>query len=413
MSPINPAQQKPSAPDGKPSERTKEGIRIPLWWGLVALIMAALVYGPIQYALTYGQKPVAQQEPQAEPKTAATEATQPKPEPEKAEPAKSASEAPVQAEAAKPAPVEAAHPKEEPTQAEPSKLAAVETPQPKEEPARAESAKPAAVEAVQPKEEPQKAEPAKSAAAEVEPPKQEPAQSEPVKQAAVAPVEEPAKPAAAVTAQAQPESAQAAKPQEAAPSNQKVALTKPAEKLKVDDAIFYRIEGQDQQGRVASFDFITLTNEYKWALGSSSRVVSSGKLIPESQTADRLFPPKVREALSGVSDVVAVGLASQEGKRSEEEARAAARSKTAAAWLKKVAKPEAGVWTLTLGQYDEKACKSKEDSESSFDRPVLFVSIRSKADGVNLQEALAEAIGGHSNLPSRDCYSRFDLAKVR
>jgi hypothetical protein len=32
--------------------------------------------------------------------------------------------------------------------------------------------------------------------------------------------------------------------------------------------------------------------------------------------------------------------------------------------------------------------------------------VRAKADGANLQEALADAISGHDNLPSRECYSR-------
>ena len=50
---------------------------------------------------------------------------------------------------------------------------------------------------------------------------------------------------------------------------------------------------------------------------------------------------------------------------------------------------------------------------SSFERPVIFAGVRAKADGANLQEALADAISGHDNLPSRGCYSRFDLDKIR
>jgi hypothetical protein len=32
---------------------------------------------------------------------------------------------------------------------------------------------------------------------------------------------------------------------------------------------------------------------------------------------------------------------------------------------------------------------------------------------MNLKEALADAISGHDNLPSRSCYSGFDLEKIR
>ncbi len=47
------------------------------------------------------------------------------------------------------------------------------------------------------------------------------------------------------------------------------------------------------------------------------------------------------------------------------------------------------------------------------ERPLILAGVRAKAEGANLQEALASAIGGHDNLPSRECYSRFDMAKMR
>ena len=81
-------------------------------------------------------------------------------------------------------------------------------------------------------------------------------------------------------------------------------------------------------------------------------------------------------------------------------------------WIKKVSKPDLALWTLTLGQYD-KACKHQEDADSSFERPVIFAGVRSKVGDTNLQEALADAISGHDNLPSRECYSRFDLEKIQ
>ena len=194
---------------------------------------------------------------------------------------------------------------------------------------------------------------------------------------------------------------------------QPVALPKnPAEKQKVENAVVFRIDGKDKEGRPAAFDFVVLSNDYVWALGSTSQVVSGGKVIREAETANRIFAPKVRDALAGASDVIGVGLASKDGIRSEEEARALARSKTVATWITKVAKPETALWALTLGQYD-KGCKLQEDKDLSFERPVLFVGVRSKAEGANLQEALANALNGHDNLPNRECYSRFDMEKVR
>ncbi len=185
-----------------------------------------------------------------------------------------------------------------------------------------------------------------------------------------------------------------------------------AAREKVENAFFFRIDGKDKLGRAAAFDFIILTDGYTWVKGSTSEVVSGDRVIPEAEVADHVLSPKVRNSLGSASDLIAVGLASQEGQRTQEEARAAARSQTVAGWIRQVVNPEIALWTLTLGQYD-KACKHQEDADSSFERPVLFVGVRSKAEGANLQEALANAVGGHDNLPSRECYSRFDMEKIR
>jgi hypothetical protein len=318
-------QQKAYDPNKKEPE--KEPIKIPAWWSFVALIIAGLVFLPIQYANIHSKKPAAQEEPAAK-----------------------------QAETPGPATADAPQPKQSVEKAEQSKPA----PEPALEAKQAEKPAPAAAEAPQPKQSVEKAEPAKPA----------------------------------------PEQA----------SIQKAASSKaPVEKQKVEDAIYYRVDGKDKQGREASFAFIMLTNGYAWAKGSSSAVFLSGKAIPD---ASRLFAPKLRDSLTRMSDVIAVGLATDEGKRVEEEARALARSKTFASWVKKVVKPSVPLWILTLGQF-EKACKVQEDKDLNFDQPVLFVGVQSKAEGTNLQEALADAVGGRANFPGRECYSRFDLLKVR
>ena len=214
------------------------------------------------------------------------------------------------------------------------------------------------------------------------------------------------KPAAAVPAPVVTAPVQAPAPVAEAP------VKKHAEKQKVENAFFFRVDGKDSQGQPATFDFIMLTNEFTWVKGSTTQVISGDKVIPETEAADRVLTQQVRDSLSSASDLIAVGLASSEGERTQEEARALDRAKTVSHWMSKVSKPEMALWTLTLGQYD-KACKEQEDTDSSFERPVIFAGVRSKADGANLQEALADAISGHDNLPSRGCYSRFDLEKIR
>ena len=68
-------------------------------------------------------------------------------------------------------------------------------------------------------------------------------------------------------------------------------------KQKVENAFFYRIDGKDKQGHAAAFfDFIILTNDYTWVIGSTSEVVSNGGAIPEEAVADRVLTQQVRDS---------------------------------------------------------------------------------------------------------------------
>ncbi len=370
-----------SDPNKKQPVEEKKPIEIPAWWAIVALVMAGLVFLPIQYANKYAKKADAPAEAQAKP-AAAEPASAGQAETQATRAAEQ--EAPAKPSVAETAPLAKQETEQAAAQAKPSVAEAA--PATKQEVVQAEA---------QPKPKATEAAPAVK--------QEETKVKQPVEQAATQP-----KPVVADAASAAKQDVAQPKP-EVKP----VALPKtPAEKLKVDNALVFRVDGKDKQGKAAAFDFIILSNDYAWASGSANRVTANGKLIPEGEAANRIFAPKVREALAGASDLIAIGLASKDGIRTEEEARALARSKTVAGWITKVAKPETGLWALTLGQYG-KACKLQEDKDLSFERPVLFVGVRSKADGANLQEALASALGSHDNLPSRDCYSRFDIEKVR
>ena len=87
--------------------------------------------------------------------------------------------------------------------------------------------------------------------------------------------------------------------------------------------------------------------------------------------AHRVLSQQVRDSLASASDLIAVGLASQEGERTQEEARAFERAKTVSHWMSKFSKPEMALWTLTLGQYD-KACKGQENSDFELRAPRYF-----------------------------------------
>jgi hypothetical protein len=184
------------------------------------------------------------------------------------------------------------------------------------------------------------------------------------------------------------------------------------EKKAVENAFIFPVEGKDAQGRNAAFDFIILTEDYTWVKGSTNQVEGRTGIVPDAETAQRVINPQIRDALSSSSDLIAVGLASLEGDQAAEEERANQRSQTVTRWMETIATPDKGIWRLNLGQYN-KTCKTQEDVNTSFQRPLILIGVRSKEQGANLQEALADAISGKKNLPSRDCYSRFDLAQLR
>ncbi|MDX2265070.1 MAG: hypothetical protein NW215_08875 [Hyphomicrobiales bacterium] len=178
------------------------------------------------------------------------------------------------------------------------------------------------------------------------------------------------------------------------------------------DTVVFPIEGVDAAGRKAAFDVLILTKDYNWVKGSTTEVVKGAETLTDADLIARIFIREVRDVLTKASDVIAVGAASQEGQSEAEIARAEARARASAGWLKEVVAPETPVWMLNLGQYQ--GCPGAvEQTDTSFQRPLMLIGVHSKDADANLSEALANAIAGKSNLPSRDCYSRFDFIRDR
>lgn len=185
------------------------------------------------------------------------------------------------------------------------------------------------------------------------------------------------------------------------------------EKQAVQNAFVFPVDGVDSRGRMASFDFIVLTSELTWVKASADHVEHRGEVVPDLESASRVINADIAKILQRSKDLIAIGLASSEGERPQEEERAGKRALTIAGWFNGLGDPATPIWSLNLGQYDRSSCKSQEDANTSFERPLLFAGVRARDEGVNLQEALANAISDKENLPSRACYSRFDLAKAR
>ncbi|HKJ60732.1 MAG TPA: hypothetical protein VKA94_01875 [Hyphomicrobiales bacterium] len=178
-------------------------------------------------------------------------------------------------------------------------------------------------------------------------------------------------------------------------------------------SVIYPIEGNDEEGRHAAFDVAVLPQDLTWSRRSDSDLDQAGTLISNANVPDRIFTPELRQGLSRSGALIAIGLASQEGQLSAETARALRRGTTAAEWLASINGENKPIWVLNLGQFTGNCEAVTDKADTSWQRPLIVVGIRSQEPQVDIDEAFADAISDKSNLPSRECYTSFDLTRFR
>lgn len=178
-------------------------------------------------------------------------------------------------------------------------------------------------------------------------------------------------------------------------------------------SVIYPIAGNDEEGRHAAFDVAVLPPDLTWSRRSDSDLDQAGTQISNADVPNRVFTPELREGLSRSGALIAVGLASQEGEQQAETARALRRGTTAAAWLAAISGADKPIWVLNLGQFTGNCEAVSDRADTSWQRPLIVVGIRSQEPQTEIDEAFADAISGKSNLPSRECYTSFDLTRFR
>lgn len=176
-----------------------------------------------------------------------------------------------------------------------------------------------------------------------------------------------------------------------------------------DSSVVYPIEGVDKSGRRARFDVVLLTKQYTWLWGSDLYLMKDGGSLSQEDIVKTVLGGELKSGLSRSREVIAVGVASQEGASNTELTRARRRAETSAKWLKQVLPATAKVSQLNLGQY--KADCGAAGQDSSWQRPFMMIGVREQDQGVVLTEALADALSGKSNMPGPACYSSFEMTK--
>ncbi|MGQ0456875.1 MAG: hypothetical protein ACT4OU_07420 [Hyphomicrobium sp.] len=177
-----------------------------------------------------------------------------------------------------------------------------------------------------------------------------------------------------------------------------------------DRTLAFPIEGADRNGRAAQFDVVVLRKDYGWVRGSTTELERGETRLSADDIAREVFTRELREGLSSARDLIAVGLASQEGEVERETQRAGLRAARIAEWTREAVGTSVPLWTLNLGRYVE-VCDDCETDDTSWQRPFIVVAVRTADPGCDIGEALAVALSEKSNLPSPSRYSAFALAK--
>ena len=75
----------------------------------------------------------------------------------------------------------------------------------------------------------------------------------------------------------------------------------------------FPIDGTDKAGRHALFDVVVLTKNYGWIKGSTTELERGETKLTAEDIEKEVLAPQLREGLGSARELIAVGLASQEG----------------------------------------------------------------------------------------------------
>lgn len=172
----------------------------------------------------------------------------------------------------------------------------------------------------------------------------------------------------------------------------------------------FLITGRDKAGRQGVFDLIVSSKAVGWVRGSTAEIDKDGARLSAEAITVEVFGEDVRRRLAAAREVIAVGLASQEGNRQVETERAQRRAEQTAVWLRTADPNAPPIRSLNLGQY-VKPCETCESAGTSWQRPLIVIGVRSFEAGTDVREALMDAMARATNLPKPEAYSAFELSQ--
>jgi eukaryotic-like serine/threonine-protein kinase len=164
------------------------------------------------------------------------------------------------------------------------------------------------------------------------------------------------------------------------------------------------LPAQDKKGLKAEFKIVMLVYEYRWVVESDDAVeeIATSKKLALSGLSNKI-KPSIYSKIDNPNQIISVGAASCEGDPSQEETRAASRANKIHTELAAKLFTVKTYRMLNLGQHRVDKCDPKPE-KTSFQRAVIMIGVRQEDKGVDVDQALKNAL--ISQAPK---YVAFDL----
>jgi hypothetical protein len=153
------------------------------------------------------------------------------------------------------------------------------------------------------------------------------------------------------------------------------------------------ISGQDTTGKKAEFKIRILSQEYRWRLGSSEQI-EIGRIIDESWNRFKtlLKSDNMQHYMNKASDIICLGLASEEGVEAAEQNRTDVRADVLADLIRENLPKDssANIYVLSLGKFINDG--NDRIIDTSYQRRIVLISVIEKNPEVDICTALNNAL---------------------
>lgn len=169
--------------------------------------------------------------------------------------------------------------------------------------------------------------------------------------------------------------------------------------------------GYDAGESPLNLDVYLLSSRFQWAVGKSDAIIYHGKSVKPS----KYFKNKaLKQALQNADKLISVGLVTELSDDGKTPGLARSRAENMVSWLKQVM-PRVTVDYLLVLEDPRNIWGSIEEEDRKADekRAVLWICLKDPPDGVNMEEAVRDALSQAINLPfDFDIYHDVVLEKI-